>query len=61
MRHLKLSMLAAAAGLASHWLLLAAFGPAEWPFGTVLTLKIAYGTAVAAICAPLLLRRALAD
>ena len=61
LRALLVAMLAAAAGLASHWLLLAAFGPVEWPFGTVLTLKIAYGAALAAICAPWLLRRALAD
>ena len=61
LRALLVALLAAAAGLALHWLLLAAAGRAEWPFGAVLAMKIAYGAALAAICAPWLLRRALAD
>ena len=61
LRALLVALLAAAAGLALHWLLLAVAGRAEWQFGAVLAMKIAYGAALAAICAPWLLRRALAD
>jgi hypothetical protein len=60
-RALVAGIVASALGLALNWLLVSQADTASWSFAALLGFKIGYGALLAALCGPLLLRRALAD